>query len=193
MANQRKITLILTGIFLAALLVLIIGLIIQGRHDYAWNITVKACVWTVYTFLEIKYNLALSHYIRVFVMAVVFSDSLIGLFFNLYVTSAIFDKIQHIAGSYAFSLFAYALLCRWLQPAMSRTFSCILVILLGVSIGACYEIGEFVGDLVARPQVPSQPSLLDTNLDLIADLAGALLAAVHVAFSSTFGRWGNTV
>lgn len=189
MTNQRKITLILTGIFLAALIGLILGLSLQGRHDYAWNIAVKACVWTGYTFLEIKYNLALNHYIRVLVMAVVFSDSLLGLFFNLYVTSVIFDKIQHIVGSYAFALFAYTLLCRWLQPAMSRTFSCLLVILLGVSIGACYEIGEFVGDLIAKPLVPSQPSLLDTNLDLMADLAGALLAAAHVAFSSAIGRW----
>ncbi|WP_371371629.1 hypothetical protein [Sporomusa aerivorans] len=188
MTNYNRNNLLLTGIFLAGLLILIVVLAEQGRYDYAKNIAVKASIWTIYSFFELKYNMTVPNYIRALVMVAVLSDSFIGLYLNLYVTSSVFDKIQHVYGSYAFSLFAFTILHRLLHPVVSRAFNCLLVILIGLSIGAVYEIGEFIGDLVARPQVPSQPSLLDTNLDLIADFTGALIAAVHVAFFSTIGR-----
>lgn len=177
MANRRII--VSTGLFLVILLVTIMGVLQQGRHDYAWNIAIKAGVWMSYTFAELKYCIELKNYIRVFVMTVIASDSFLGLYFDLYATSMIFDKIQHVFGSYAFSLFVYNLICQLTQPTINRTFRFIFIISLGLSVGALYEIGEFAGDQLAKPKVASQPSLLDTDFDLIADAIGSLLAAVH--------------
>lgn len=188
MTSQRKVALALTGIFLALFIVIIIGVLEQGRYDYAKNIAIKAALWVIYTFLEMKYNVQLSNYIRVLVMAVLLSDSFAGLYLNLYATSAIFDKIQHVFGSYAFSLFVYTLICTLTRPVINRAFSLFFIISLGLSIGAIYEIGEFIGDATMRPAIPSQPSLLDTNLDLLADLGGALLAAIHIAIVLTYNR-----
>ncbi|HWR43993.1 hypothetical protein [Sporomusa sp.] len=181
MTNHRKILFCLTGIFIAVLIAIIIALLTQGRHEYAQNIAVKACVWVIYTFIETKYSIEIKNTIRALVMAMLISDSFLGLYVNLYATSTIFDKIQHVFGSYAFSLFAYNLICQITKPVISRTFSFIFVISLGLSVGVFYEIGEFIGDLIAKPSVPSQPSLLDTNLDLVADVIGSLIAAVHTA------------
>jgi uncharacterized membrane protein YjdF len=179
LTNQRRLIFTLTGLFLTALILLIIGVLGQGRHDYALNIAVKACVWVIYAAVEIKYGIEIKSYIRVLVMTMIISDSFFGLYLDLYSSSTVFDKIQHIFGSYAFALFAYNLICQLTQPVISRAFRFILVISLGLSIGALYEITEFIGDLTAKPKVPSQTSLLDTDLDLIADAIGSLLAAVH--------------
>lgn len=186
MTQQRKVGFFLTGIFLTVLFAIIIGLIEQGRHDYAQNVAIKACMWIIYTYFEIKYSIWLSNYTRLIVIIVLFCDSFVGLYLNLYVTSAIFDKIQHVFGSYAFSLFAYTLICKLTQPAINQIFRFLFVISLGLSIGAIYEISEFVGDLVFQPSVPSQPSLLDTDLDLIADAIGSFIAAIHIVVAVSF-------
>ena len=188
LTRHRKVALVFTGIFLAIFIVIIIGVLEQGRYDYAKNIAIKAGLLVIYTFLDMKYNIQLSNYIRVFVMTVLVSDSFAGLYLNLYATSSVFDKIQHVFGGYAFSLFAYTLICTLTRPVINRAFSLLFVISLGLSIGAIYEIGEFIGDATMRPMIPSQPSLLDTDLDLLADLGGALLAAIHVAIVLSYNR-----
>jgi len=60
-----------------------------------------------------------------------------------------------------------------------------LVVSLGVSLGAFYEILEFLTDIFSHPIPISQPSLLDTDLDLMGDVIGAVFAAIH-AISRTF-------
>ena len=94
-------------------------------------------------------------------------------------------KILHVVGTYAFSLFAYVLVAQLLKQPVSSSFKFILVVSLGVSLGGFYEILEFLTDAFLQPIPISQPSLLDTDLDLIGDVVGAVLAAIHV-ISRTF-------
>jgi len=178
--SQRKTMLILTGTFLVVLLGVVWGLVQQGRYDYAQNIVIKIVLWVLYTFFEVKCGISISNCIRASVMAVLISDSFLGLYLDYYLTSSIFDKVQHVFGSYAFSLFVYSIICKLTQPTIGRGFTFIFIITLGLSIGAVYEISEFLGDSLAKPRIPSQPNLLDTNLDLIADVIGSLFAAIHV-------------
>lgn len=180
MTAQKKTMFILTGIFLAVLLSIAWSLVQQGRRDYAQNIVIKIVLWIIYTIWEVKSGITISNYIRAGVMAVLTSDSYFGIYLDFYVTSSIFDKIQHVFGSYVFSLFVYSIICKLTQPMIGRAFTFIFILTLGLSIGALYEVGEFLGDSIAKPSMPSQPNLLDTNLDLIADIMGSLLAAVHV-------------
>lgn len=179
MISQRQNVIFSTAVFLAALALIVFGLINQGRYDYAQNVSVKLVIWTVYTLFELKSGLVLNSYIRFGVMAAILSDSLFGLYLNFYLTSSVFDKLQHVLGSYVFALFAYNLIFTISRPITGKGFIFVFVLALGLSIGAVYEVGEFIGDSFFNPQVPSQPSLLDTNLDLIADILGSLAAARH--------------
>ncbi|HWR08645.1 hypothetical protein [Sporomusa sp.] len=179
MTNHRKLLFFFTIIFLAGMIGIIIALLTQGRHEYAQNIAIKAGVWVIYTYIETKYSIDINNTIRALMMMTILSDSFLGLYINLYATSTVFDKIQHVFGSYSFSLFAYNLICQLTQPVISRSFRFIFVVSLGLSVGVFYEIGEFIGDFTMKPSVPSQPNLLDTDLDLIADVIGSLIAAVY--------------
>jgi uncharacterized membrane protein YjdF len=117
----------------------------------------------------------------------IISDSLFGYYLDLYVISSVFDKMLHIFGTYSLSLFVYILVVQLLRDAVSRPFKFILVFCLGISIGAVYEIIEFLADNISHSSMPSQPSLLDTDLDLIGDVIGAVCAAIH----ATFGKFIN--
>ena len=119
-------------------------------------------------------------YVRVLMVLTIFFDALFGSYFDLYTSSFVFDKVLHTFGSYAFSLFAYILVMQMQTTLMDRPVKFILVLCLGVSLGVSYEILEFITDSISHPVPPSQPSLLDTDVDLIGDLVGALLAAFHV-------------
>lgn len=41
---------------------------------------------------------------------------------------------------------------------------------------------EFVTDITINPRIHNQPDLVDTDLDLVSDVIGALIAAFHICF-----------
>jgi hypothetical protein len=60
----------------------------------------------------------------------------------------------------------------------------IFLICLSLALGCFYELFEFLEDLIFNPVYKNQPNLLDTDLDLVSDLIGGLLAALHWRLSS---------
>jgi uncharacterized membrane protein YjdF len=175
----------ITAFFMVAQILLMLGLAEKGYMDYVHSVAVTTGFWVVYTFLEVKYKLYMNNYVRAVMVLTLLSDGFFGYYLNLYATSFVFDKFLHIFGTYAFSLFAYNLIVQLLNNPVKLSFKFLLVICLGLSIGAFYEILEFITDTISHPMPPSQPSLLDTDLDLIGDLIGAVFAAIHAA-SRTF-------
>lgn len=115
----------------------------------------------------------------------IFFDAFFGDYFDLYEHSFVFDKLLHVFGSYAFSLFAYTLVAQLPGTQIGRPARFILTLCLGVSLGVFYEISEFIGDLVSHPMPPNQPGLLDTDLDLVGDTIGAFFAAVQAALKKS--------
>ena len=59
----------------------------------------------------------------------------------------------------------------------------LFIISLALALGNIYEILEFIEDTVFKPKIKNQPSLLDTNLDLVSDLLGGIIALIHYRFS----------
>jgi len=175
----------ITTLFIVSQILLTFELARQGHFDYIRSVMVTTSFWLIYTFSEARYRWRMNNYVSVLVVLTIMSDSFFGYYLDFYATSTIFDKIQHVFGTYAFSLFAYILVVQLLGNPVSRSFKIILVVCLGLSIGAFYEILEFLTDQISHPVPPSQPSLLDTDLDLIGDVLGAVLAALH-ATSRTF-------
>ncbi|MDF2565231.1 MAG: hypothetical protein K0Q53_1626 [Massilibacillus sp.] len=169
----------ITSIFFIVQIVIMIALDYKDRHDYLRSVAGTTCFWIGYTFLEVKYHLKMNTYVRILIVLTIFFDALIGSYFDLYASSFIFDKVLHFFGSYAFSLFSYILVMQIQTTPIDRPVKFILVLCLGLSIGVSYEILEFITDSISHPVPPSQPSLLDTDIDLIGDLIGASLAGFH--------------
>lgn len=182
MTNAKATMLILTLLFLVMELAITIALVVKGNTKFIPNVAGLAALWIAYTLVELRYGFYMNNYVRAVAMVVSLSDNFFGYYLNYYLTSFVFDKIQHAFGTYAFSLFAYILIAQLLPRPVSRLFTFILIFTLGLAIGAIYEIGEFVGDQISKPDLPSQPSLLDTDLDLIGDMIGAAIAGLHGSF-----------
>ena len=175
-------------LFFVIQLVIMFGLARQGHFDYIRSVMVTTCLWVVYTFVEARYGLYMNNYVRVLIVISLLSDAFFGYYLDLYATSSIMDKILHVFGTYAFSLLAYVLVIQLLNNPVKKSFKFILVLCLGLSIGAVYEILEFLTDTICHPVLVSQPSLLDTDLDLIGDILGAVLAATHATARTFMNR-----
>lgn len=180
MGKNKWSAITITSVFCVAQIAIMISLIYKGHSDYFRSVMATTCCWLFYTFLEIRYQLKMSDYIRVLMVLTIFFDAFFGYCSDLYVCSFVFDKALHVFGSYAFSLFAYILVMQMQTKPIDKPVKFILVLCLGISIGVAYEILEFIIDNISHPNPPSQPSLLDTDIDLIGDLIGAVLAGFHV-------------
>ena len=171
--------------FLVVQVLLLFGLFAKGYLDFMRSVAVATSMWIIYSYLEIKYRFYMDNYVRMMVMVAIITDGFFGYYLSYYVTSFVFDKLQHFFGTYVFALFAYVLAAQLVpgQERLSRWFEFIFIACLGISIGTVYEIAEFLVDQFANPIIASQPSLFDTNLDLICDIMGALAAAVQTVFT----------
>lgn len=179
MIKDKSTLLKVSVLFLAIQLVLIFQLNNLGQSSYARSVMTTTSFWMLYTFLEARYGFYMNTYVRGIAILSLLCDSFIGSYLDFYQTSFTFDKLLHIFGSYSVSLFAYILAVQLLRHPLSSPFKFIFILSLGLSLGAFYEILEFLTDTISHPTPVSQPSLLDTNLDLISDLIGAMIAAIH--------------
>jgi hypothetical protein len=182
MGNYKETIQRLMIFFLMGQIIIILGLAADRHFDYIRSMLATTFLWIVYTFVEVKCRLYMNNYIRILVVITLLSDGFFGYYLNLYETSFIFDKILHVFGTYALSLFFYVLAVQLLKNPVNRLFKLILVVCLGMGLGGFYEILEFLTDTISHPALVSQPSLLDTDLDLIGDLIGAIIAGVHASF-----------
>lgn len=188
MTKDKSTLLKISILFIAIQLVLIFELARSGQSSYARSVMVTTFFWGMYTFLEARYGFYMNTYVRTIVIISILADSFLGSYLDLYTTSFIFDKILHVFGSYSFSLFAYILAIQLVNHSVNPSFKFIFIVSLGLSIGAFYEILEFLTDTFSHPNPISQPSLLDTDLDLIGDLIGAIIAAAHGTFRTFMNR-----
>ncbi|MBP2630759.1 MAG: hypothetical protein H6Q70_1387 [Firmicutes bacterium] len=162
----------------------LLGIISRGNRDFIGNIVGTTVFWLVYTFCGYIYKLRVHYYIRLAVVVSIISDSLFGFYFNLYVTSPLFDRIQHIFAAYALALFFYAIcVCFMKDVIKDKWMIFILVTAIGMAAGSFYEIIEFAIDTIMKPQILNQPSLQDTDLDLLSNTVGAILAGIHSMYS----------
>ncbi len=179
MTDNRLAMRSITALFLAGQILLLMLLAARGNNNYIHGIAATTGLWLAYCYCETKFRLSMNNYVRTILVITLFSDGFLGYYLQLYLTSNVFDKLQHAFGTYSFALFGYLLVAQRIKGPLPREVNFILVLCLGISMGAVYEILEFIVDNTTRPDPPGQPSLLDTDLDLIADSVGAAVAAVH--------------
>lgn len=116
----------------------------------------------------------------IFVMISMLIHGYFGYYRMRYTKSKYFDRIAHVIGSFAFAIFFYYFLSNFFQYGSSRLFQAFYIMLLGLSIGAVYEIVEFAIDAKHRHKL--QHGLKDTDFDLVSDLMGSIAAAALAFF-----------
>lgn len=185
MEYKKKVTLYIAGFFLLVELIIIILSIINKKFDSIPEAIAVSGLYILYVFLETKYELYVGTYIKITVIATLIAHTLFGNYIGFYDKSIVFDKILHLYGTYSFALFLYALLCFSVKEiSCLNIYRFMLIISLGMALGSIFEIIEFIGDLIFNPKRPFQNNLQDTNLDLIFNTAGALLAGLHLIYSN---------
>lgn len=170
----------MTVIFIVAQVIIGFGLFKQNEMDYLYEIIAIIVLLLLGTFLEIKYDFYINNYIRLIIMLTLILHTSVGDYLKLYTTSVIFDKFLHVLGTYAFTLLIYSVFVKLTKTkGPVRIYDFVFIVVLGMALGQCFELLEFSIDIFLKPSNPAQESLIDTDIDLIANTIGAFLAAVH--------------
>lgn len=138
-------------------------------------------LFSAFYLLMPRLSLNIPGYILVLVMIAIVLHSYLGNLRNLYKRSRTFDRYLHAFGSFAFSLFTYALLTsafgREIEP---KGFAAVITGALGLAVGVIWELSEFFRDKLFTSR--HQMGLHDTNFDLLFNFTGSALAALFVCF-----------
>ncbi|GGA24888.1 hypothetical protein GCM10011384_12560 [Psychrobacillus lasiicapitis] len=178
--------LIVDIIFILIQTACIVGLIITDNYDYMRMSISNLLFWLVYIFLEFKLKWSIPLYIRIAVTISIISNDVLGELINLYVTSFLFDRIQHIFGTYSLTLWSFFIIQQFVQMKfIQKKLIIIFFITLSTTLGTFYEIFEFLQDELFKPVIKNQTSLLDTDLDLISDVVGGIIALIHYLSSES--------
>lgn len=185
MDKDKKIKQIIFVVFTLIYTILSILFIINKQTSYLVESIFIYSAYIFYAYLEKKGKI----FVRWFILALGLINAIIhsymGHYLRFYDTSLYFDKFLHVYGIFSFSLVSYSIIV--MSPNISinsKLWIFIIVALCGITIGALFEIVEFTMDTVFKTQ--GQKGLLDTNLDLVSDVVGALAAGLFAANSKIF-------
>lgn len=118
-------------------------------------------------------------FILVFFMITLIGHTVFGQSLNLYHRSKIFDRYLHCFGAFTFSLLFYSILQNIWGPIQGgKGYTALLIAAMGITLGTLFEILEFMIDTVLKSPKPlkHQHGLADTDMDLISNTLGAILA-----------------
>lgn len=189
--DSRK-RLILDLIFIVLQSACIIGLFTIKNYEYMRIALSDLLFWIVYMIFEFKQKWVIPFYVRLVVILAIMSNSFFGELLNWYVTSTFYDRVQHVFGTYAMTLWAFYIIQQFVKVNITqKRLVIIFFIILSIALGAFYEIIEFLQDILFKPKIKNQPSLLDTDFDLIADLIGGIIAICNYLFSKRLKSFLN--
>lgn len=120
-------------------------------------------------------------FILLFFMITLIGHTVLGQSLNLYHRSKIFDRYLHCFGAFTFSLLSYSILQNIWGPIQGgKGYTALLIAAIGISLGTLFEILEFIIDTVLKSPKPlmHQHGLADTDMDLISNTLGAILAGI---------------
>ena len=170
-------------IFILMQFITITALAINNKMNNVGEVLFVTILFIGYIVLGKKFSFNISNYTHICLALVVIVHSLGGKYLNLYSRSVNFDSYLHIFGAYAVTLFLYTVIRNIMGVSFASKISNFLYItLLGIGIGVIFELLEFIVDITIKPPVHNQQSLIDTNLDMISDMIGSLIAAFHIIF-----------
>lgn len=146
---------------------------------YLKSVLVSNALFALYVIAEAIFQINVPHLLRILVICILFVQNYFGYFKDRFTYSKVFDRHLHIWGTIGFTLFLYSILILLVEPFIyPKVLEAVFVFTLGISIGTLFEIFEFSGDQSMHEPVKMQKGLKDTNVDLICDVFGSLIAAI---------------
>ena len=167
--------------FFVVQVLITLGFILKGEWNFTFSPIVTSILFLGLIFLENITDFQIKIVLRLLIVIFVTSHNLIGEYLHAYETIPLFDNILHLMGSFIFALLSSSILVGCFNQRIfnSRLLVFIFVLAMGISLGTLFELVEFGLDIGLNEN--NQRGLLDTNVDLIFNVVGALLAAVTSA------------
>jgi uncharacterized membrane protein YjdF len=167
-------------LFIFIQIICIIALFKGENFDYMRMASGNLFFWIIYMILEKKEKWRIPLYIRIITLLSIAFNDYLGEYLNWYVTSSLYDRLQHFFGTYALTLWIFFVIQQFIQHKLkNQRLTIIFIFSLALALGTIYELLEFIEDEVFKPKIKNQPSLLDTDLDLISNLLGGIFAVIH--------------
>lgn len=180
--TREKDSNILTIIFTIIMLLTVVGFLIRKDYKYVFNSIPIYFSYLLFICFENKKGFRIEKYIKTLVITTAIFHNSFGQYLNLYRTTIWFDKSLHVFGTFSFALFCYSVLNLSIGFfSKSKIFTFILAMSLGTVVGAVLENFEFLMDIIFKTN--NQHGNIDTNLDLIFNSVGAILAGFFIIFN----------
>ena len=172
------------GIYLAYLmqmLIVVYAVYSVYTKDYIW------AVWGLFAFiltltplmLKRRFNVTLSwglNFLIVLSLYLHVGGGVQGWYILFY---PFYDKVAHLVASITLAVIVFVaavIMDRYTEMKMSSPMIIFFVVILTMSLGALWEIAEFLSDQIFGTQL--QISLEDTMYDLMCDLVGGIFIGV---------------
>lgn len=159
----------------------IIKLFAAGKKPYA-KAALSTYVFYTIVFLTIWiFKIAVPAYTLLLTMLTILGACFFGHYLGGYTKSRTFDRYLHGFGAFSFSLFAYCILDDFIDTRSSTLFQAIFIFFAGNTLGVFFELIEMLHDRKGD-EPKSQKGLQDTDMDMLFNLIGSLLAGVFGYF-----------
>lgn len=167
---------LLNILYLILTILISIGFILDKRFDYLFNPAITSLFYLLLLLLERFSSFKTKHYIKLLLIITLTSHNFFGEYLDAYNKTNYFDNILHFFGSFSFALFAYDLINEFVRIRSSRpfVFTFLFVTIMGISLSTLFELGEFTLDHFLHQN--NQRGTVDTNIDLVFDILGSMLA-----------------
>ena len=122
------------------------------------------------------FDLPVPSSVLLFSMSAILINCFFGHYKGWFDRSRVFDRYLHAFGAFSFALLTYCIIRGIADTGGSDIFLAIFVFTLGNTLGAVFELIEAAHD--AKKDVKLQRGLKDTNMDMLFDFFGSVLAGL---------------
>lgn len=103
--KSKEINKIIFSSFSLIMLLLLIGFIIKRQDRFIYNLLASYIGYLLFIYFGNKRNIKVKNHIKILVLLTIIIHTLMGQYFNLYLTTYWFDNILHVFGVFSFALF----------------------------------------------------------------------------------------
>lgn len=171
------------GIISALCIFSVVQLFSKKKNVYAKSALSTYLFYTVVFLALWIFHIKVPSYMLLLTMLTILGACFFGHYLEGYTKSKTFDRYLHAFGSFSFSLLTYSILSHFIDTGGSLLFQALFVFLIGNTLGVIFELIEMHHDKKIRVKnVKSQKGLKDTDMDMLFNLFGSILAGIFAYF-----------
>lgn len=183
--------LIVSYCILSALCIFSIVKLFQAKKKTYAKSALSVYIFYTAVFLAIWiFKITVPSYLLLLTMLTVLGACFFGHYLDCYTKSKTFDRYLHGFGAFAFSLLTYSMLDFYIDTGSSKLFRALFIVLTGNTLGIIFELIEMRHDKKTSQKrqeklkntEKSQKGLMDTDMDILFNLLGSILAGIFAYF-----------